>query len=81
MMAGTNIAQWSQGRSEAVSDENKAAARSDPEEILSHPFPEDINNADLETLRREGKQWMQGGPEVDRETTYSLKCLRCVAGT
>jgi uncharacterized protein (DUF924 family) len=52
-----------------VSEENKAATTSDPEEVLSYWFPEDINNADLETLRREGKRWMQGDPEVDREIT------------
>ncbi len=40
-----------------------------PEEVLSYWFPEGINNADLETLRREAKRWMQGGPEVDREIT------------
>ena len=52
-----------------MSEENKATTTSDPEEVLSYWFPEDINNADLETLRREGKRWMQGGPEVDREIT------------
>jgi uncharacterized protein (DUF924 family) len=36
---------------------------------LSYWFPEDINDADLETLQREGKRWMYGGPEVDREIT------------
>ena len=40
-----------------------------PEEDLSCWFPEGINNVDLETLRREAKRWMQGGPEVDREIT------------
>src|ERR687889_1946771 len=50
-----------------MSEENRVT--SDPEGILSYWFPEDINNADLETLRREGKRWMQGGPEVDREIT------------
>ena len=39
------------------------------EEVLSYWFPEDINNADLETLRRQGERWMHGGPEVDREIT------------
>ena len=52
-----------------MSEENKAAATSDPEEVLSYWFPEGINDADLETLRREGKRWMQGGPEVDKEIT------------
>ena len=52
-----------------MSEENKATTNSDPEEVLSYWFPEDINNADLETLRREGKRWMQGGPEVDKEIT------------
>ena len=40
-----------------------------PEEVLSYWFPEDIDNADPETLRRQGKRWMHGGPEVDREIT------------
>ena len=40
----------------------------DPEEILSYWFPPGYD-ADLQTLRREGKRWMQGGPEVDREIT------------
>src|SRR5829696_2859750 len=39
------------------------------EEVLSYWFPEDLVNADLETLRRHGKRWMAGGPEVDREIT------------
>jgi uncharacterized protein (DUF924 family) len=46
-----------------------AEGASGPEEVLSYWFPEGINNADLETLRREGKRWMHGGPEVDREIT------------
>jgi uncharacterized protein (DUF924 family) len=50
-----------------MSQENKVT--SDPEEVLSYWFPEGINDADLQTLRREGKRWMQGGPEVDREIT------------
>ncbi|HZB83699.1 MAG TPA: DUF924 family protein [Rubrobacteraceae bacterium] len=52
-----------------MSEENKATFTSDPEEVLSYWFPEDINNADLETLQREGKRWMHGGTEVDREIT------------
>jgi uncharacterized protein (DUF924 family) len=39
------------------------------EEVLSYWFPEDLAEADLETLRRHGKRWMAGGPEVDREIT------------
>jgi len=39
------------------------------EEVLSYWFPEDLFDADLETLRRHGKRWMAGGPEVDREIT------------
>ena len=39
------------------------------EEVLSYWFPEDLVDADLETLRRHGKRWMAGGPEVDREIT------------
>jgi uncharacterized protein (DUF924 family) len=50
-----------------MSEENKVT--SDPEEVLSYWFPEGINDADLETLRREAKRWMAGGPEVDREIT------------
>ena len=41
----------------------------DPEEVLSYWFPEDLVGADLETLRRHGKRWMAGGPEVDKEIT------------
>jgi uncharacterized protein (DUF924 family) len=50
-----------------MSEENRVT--SDPERVLSYWFPEGINDADLETLRREGKRWMQGGLEVDREIT------------
>ena len=51
--------------------EHPAAAGdvSGPEEVLSYWFPEGINDADLETLQRQGKRWMAGGPEVDREIT------------
>ena len=41
----------------------------DPEEVLSYWFPEELADADLETLRRQGKRWMAGGPEIDREIT------------
>jgi uncharacterized protein (DUF924 family) len=54
-----------EGRS--VPEANETVAASGPEEILSYWFPEGIDDADLETLRREAKRWMQGGPEVDRE--------------
>jgi uncharacterized protein (DUF924 family) len=40
---------------------------SEAEEVLSYWFPEDLIDADLDTLRRHGKRWMAGGPEVDRE--------------
>src|SRR4028119_2103999 len=40
-----------------------------PEEVLSYWFPKDINEADIHTLQRQGKRWMAGGPEVDREIT------------
>ena len=50
-----------------MSEENRVT--SDPEGVLSYWFPEGINDADLETLRGEGKRWMQGGLEVDREIT------------
>jgi len=40
---------------------------SEAEEVLSYWFPEDLVDADLDTLRRHGKRWMAGGPEVDRE--------------
>lgn len=40
-----------------------------PEEVLSYWFPEDIDNADPETLRSQGQRWMGGVPEVDREIT------------
>jgi uncharacterized protein (DUF924 family) len=46
-------------------DEGRAAV--DPQEVLSYWFPEELAGADLETLRRQGKRWMAGGPEVDRE--------------
>ena len=42
---------------------------SEAEEVLSYWFPEDLADADMETLRRHGKRWMAGGPEVDREIT------------
>jgi uncharacterized protein (DUF924 family) len=42
-------------------------AEREAEEVLSYWFPEDINNADPETRRRQGERWMHGGPEVDRE--------------
>ena len=50
-------------------EENETVAASGPEEVLSYWFPEGINNVDPETLRRQGKRWMQGGPEVDKEIT------------
>jgi uncharacterized protein (DUF924 family) len=53
----------------SVPEENETVAASGPEEVLYYWFPEGINNADPETLRRQGKRWMQGGPEVDREIT------------
>jgi len=40
-----------------------------PEKVLSYWFPEDLSNADPQTLRRQGQWWMAGGPEVDREIT------------
>jgi uncharacterized protein (DUF924 family) len=42
---------------------------SEAEEVLSYWFPEDLADADMEALRRHGKRWMAGGPEVDREIT------------
>jgi hypothetical protein len=39
------------------------------EEVLSYWFPEDLADADMETLRRHGQRWMAGGLEVDREIT------------
>ncbi len=42
---------------------------SGPEGVLSYWFPQGINDADLQTLQRQGKRWMAGGPEVDREIT------------
>jgi uncharacterized protein (DUF924 family) len=45
------------------------------EEVLSFWFPEDLVDADLETLRRHGKRWMAGGPEVDREITERFGAL------
>jgi uncharacterized protein (DUF924 family) len=41
----------------------------DPQEVLSYWFPEDLADADLETLGRHGERWMAGGPDVDREIT------------
>ena len=41
----------------------------DPEEVLSYWFPEELADADLETMRRQGERWMAGGPEVDTEIT------------
>jgi hypothetical protein len=45
---------------------------SEAEEVLSYWFPEDLVNADFETLRRQGKRWMAGGPEVDKEITERI---------
>jgi uncharacterized protein (DUF924 family) len=53
----------------SVPEGNETVAARDPEEVLSYWFPEDINDADQETLRRQGEQWMHGGPEVDKEIT------------
>src|SRR5918997_4723243 len=53
----------------SVPEENETVAASGPEEVLSYWFPEGINNADPEALRRQGKRWMQGGPEEDKEIT------------
>ena len=44
-------------------------AASDPEEVLSYWFPEELADPDLETLRIHGKRWMAGGPDVDKEIT------------
>jgi uncharacterized protein (DUF924 family) len=54
-----------------MSEEHPAVAggASEPEEVLSYWFPEDLADADMETLRRHGQRWMAGGPEVDREIT------------
>jgi uncharacterized protein (DUF924 family) len=55
-----------------VSQEHPAVAREDvsgPEAVLSYWFPQGINDADLQTLQRQGKRWMAGGSEVDREIT------------
>jgi uncharacterized protein (DUF924 family) len=54
-----------------VSQEHPAVARdvSGPEAVLSYWFPQGINDADLQTLQRQGRRWMAGGPEVDREIT------------
>jgi uncharacterized protein (DUF924 family) len=38
-------------------------------EVLSYWFPDDLADADMETLRRHGQRWMAGGLEVDREIT------------
>jgi uncharacterized protein (DUF924 family) len=41
---------------------------SDPEEVLAYWFPvEDLLTAGAETLQRQMRWWMRGGPEVDRE--------------
>jgi uncharacterized protein (DUF924 family) len=50
-----------------VRQEEVGDAEREAEEVLSYWFPEDINNADPETRRRQGERWMRGGPEVDRE--------------
>src|SRR5215216_4174931 len=54
-----------------MSHEHPAAGREakEAEEVLSCWFPEDLADADMETLRRHGQRWMAGGPEVDREIT------------
>jgi hypothetical protein len=54
---------------------------SGPEEVLSYWFPQGTNDADLQTLRLQGKRWMAGGPEVDREITErSGRCWSRHAG-
>jgi len=40
-----------------------------PDKVLSYWFPENIDNADPETLWGQGQRWMGGVPEVDREIT------------
>jgi uncharacterized protein (DUF924 family) len=67
-MTEASVPQSMKGR-RSVPEENETVAARDPEEVLSYWFPEDINDADLETLRRQGEQWMRGGPEVDKEIT------------
>jgi uncharacterized protein (DUF924 family) len=48
--------------------EGSKPTASDPEEVLSFWFPEeDLLTADVETLQRQVRWWMRGGPEVDRE--------------
>lgn len=53
----------------AAGGPGKRGETSEAEEVLSYWFPEDLADADVETLRRHGKRWMAGGPEVDREIT------------
>ena len=50
-------------------DQEIRGETSEAEEVLSYWFPEDLADADLETMRRHGKRWMAGGPDVDREIT------------
>src|SRR5918998_5583179 len=45
------------------------AVSTTPEEVLSYWFPEGIDDADPQTLRRQMQRWMAGGLEVDREIT------------
>ena len=67
-MTEASVPQSMKGR-RSVPEENETVAARDPEEIVSYWFPEDINDAELETLRRQGERWMHGGPEVDKEIT------------
>ena len=53
----------------SVPEDTETVAASGPEDVLSYWFPEGIYNVDPETLRCQGKRWMQGGPEVDKEIT------------
>src|SRR4028119_1850999 len=57
-----------------MSQEHPAVAGgvSGPEEVLSYWLPQGINDADLQTLRRQGKRWMAGGSEVARAVTARL---------
>jgi uncharacterized protein (DUF924 family) len=58
-------------RSGGVPAERSAEVRGavGPEDVLSYWFPEELADADLETLGRHGKRWMAGGSDIDSEIT------------
>jgi hypothetical protein len=58
-----------EGRSGMPPEQPEAAGEAkEAEEVLSYWFPDDLADADMETLRRHGQRWMASGgwPEAWR---------------